>query len=111
MRIYVDNDGFIQTDLFTKPNMKCQYLLPSSNHPTHVSKNIPYSLAYRLRRICSNEENFHLRLKELRELLLERGYRDRVIEASFDKVRGLDRRVVLEKVVREVQEDRVKAIF
>ena len=110
MRIYVYNDGFIQTDLFTKPNMKCQYLLPTSNHPDHVSKNIPYSLAYRLRRICSEEENFHLRLKELKQLLLERGYRHQVIEAAFDKVRGLRRRAVLEKVVRGEQ-DRVKAVF
>ena len=111
MRIYVDSDGFIQTDLFTKPNMKCQYLLPSSNHPTHITKNIPYSLAYRLRRICSEEENFNLRLEELKQLLLERGYRRRGIENSFDRVRQLERVSVLEKVERRQQVDRVEAVF
>ena len=111
MRIYVDSDGLIQTDLFTKPNMKCQYLLPSSNHPTHITKNIPYSLAYRLRRICSEEENFNLRLEELKQLLLERGYRRRGIENSFDRVRQLERVSVLEKVERRQQVDRVKAVF
>ena len=111
MKIYVDSDGYIQTDLYTKPNTKCQYLLPSSNHPSHVTKNIPYSLAFRLRRICSTEERFNIRLGELRDLLLERGYRRRVIEAAFEKVKQLERATTLSRVVREKKEDRVKAIF
>ena len=111
MKIYVDSDGYIQTDLYTKPNTKCQYLLPSSNHPSHVTKNIPYSLAFRLRRICSTEERFNIRLGELRNLLLERGYRRRVIEAAFEKVKQLERATTLSRVVREKKEDRVKAIF
>ena len=46
MQVSIDKDGFIQTDLFTKDTTRCQqYLLPSSCHPGHITKNIPFSLA------------------------------------------------------------------
>ena len=44
LRIWVDEAGFVQTDLFRKPNSKNNYLLSSSCHPEHIFKNIPYSL-------------------------------------------------------------------
>ena len=48
----------ICTDLYTKPTDTHQYLLPTSCHPKHCCKNIPYSLALRLRRICSDSNMF-----------------------------------------------------
>ena len=39
--IYLDNDGYIQIDLHCKPNANNPYLLIESNHPAHVSTNIP----------------------------------------------------------------------
>ena len=44
MRIFIDNEGLIRTDLYKKENTKNSYLLPSSSHPSHVTKNIPFSL-------------------------------------------------------------------
>ena len=44
-------DGNFSTDLYRKPSDRCQYLLPSSCQPSHVTKNIPYNLCYRLLRI------------------------------------------------------------
>ena len=60
-------DGFIETDLYTKPtdkHLKHQYLLISSCHPQHTKRSIPYSLALRLRRICSNHDNYLMRTTE-----------------------------------------------
>ena len=51
-------NGKIFTDLYTKPTDKHQYLLHSSCHPTHTKRAIPFSLALRLRRICSTDETF-----------------------------------------------------
>ena len=53
IHIWIDHEGWIQTDLFHKDGKKCQLLLPSSAHPGHCSRSIPYSIAYRLRRLCS----------------------------------------------------------
>ena len=55
------NQGRIHTDLYRKPTDKPRALLPSSAHPTHIPSNIVYSMAFRLIRICSSEENFEKR--------------------------------------------------
>ena len=49
--VWIDADGFIQTTLYSKPSRVVQYLLPSSSHPSHITRNIPYSLGYD--RFCS----------------------------------------------------------
>ena len=51
-------DGKIATDLYRKDTAKPRALLPSSAHPGHITSNIVYSMAFRLIRICSIEENF-----------------------------------------------------
>ena len=59
------HNGKIVTDLYTKPADKPQYLLHSSCHPIHTKRAIPFSLALRLRRICSTNETFTLWTNEL----------------------------------------------
>ena len=67
-------DGFIKTDLYTKPTDKHQYLLITSCHPHHTKRSIPYSFALCLRRICSNHDSYILRTNELIDYLINRGY-------------------------------------
>ena len=110
--IWVDVKGIIQTDMHTKENSKNTYLLPGSNHPSHICTNIPYSLAYRVKRNCSKPELCEQRLEELKEKLLQRGYRPKLIDQAFNKIRGLDREATLAKVVRaDTNEGRVRAVF
>lgn len=90
--------GTITSDLYRKPTHSPQYLLPSSTHPPHCTKNIPYSLAYRLLRICSNPETLKLRLEELREMLQNRGYSKNVITGAFTKLTATNREEALKKV-------------
>ena len=47
--------GELNTDLYRKPTDRVQYLLPNSCHPNHIFKNVPYSLALRILRICSKK--------------------------------------------------------
>ena len=54
-----------ETDLFVKSSDRIPYLKPLSCHPKHFYRNIPYSLGYRLKRICSSLVNFEIRLKEI----------------------------------------------
>ena len=98
--IWIDTNGFIQTDLFVKDCTKVTYLLPSSCHPGRITKNIPYSLAYRLKRIVSVPETFNTRLDQLKDNLLSR---NKVIEDAFDRVKLITREDALKKVVRAKQ--------
>ena len=99
-RITIKN-GKLTTDLYKKETHSAQYLLPSSTHPPHCTKNIPYSLAYRLRRICSEEEDFEERLTELRNMLQVRKYRRKTIDEAFDRARKISRQEALKKVQRQ----------
>ena len=85
----------IFTDLYTKPTDTHQYLLPTSCHPKHCCKNIPYSLALRLRRICSDSNTFELRAQELTNQLHRRGYLKQDIASAIDKARQRSRDALL----------------
>ena len=95
--IYIQN-GKITTDLYRKPTHSPQYLLPSSTHPPHCVKNIPFSLAYRLRRICSEDETFEKRLLELKEMLRERCYKENIIDEAFKRARLIPRQEAIKRV-------------
>ena len=63
------HNNSIATDLHVKSTDTHQYLLSSSRHPNHIKKSIPYSLALRIPRICSADDNFKQRTDELLEFL------------------------------------------
>jgi len=87
--------GKLVTDLYRKPTDRCQYLLPSSCHPSHITKNIPFNLCNRLLRICSSKETLKIRLEELKNLLLTREYRERPINEAIQRVLNMDREEAL----------------
>ena len=84
------HNGIIETDLFTKPTDKHQHLLSSSCHPHHTKKAIPFSLALRLRRICSTENIKH-GINELKTYLLARGYNNSFLEKQFLRAASISR--------------------
>ena len=67
-------DGFIETDLYTKPTDKT----PVSSHfillPHNTKRSIRYSLALRLRRICSGHDSYIQRTNKLINYLNNRGH-------------------------------------
>ena len=85
----------IVTDLYEKPTNTHQYLLPTSNHPPHICKNLPYGLGLRLRVIISEHETLELRLKELSAFLTARGYSEGLVAKQFDRVRQKSREALL----------------
>ena len=50
------------------------YLPPSSAHPKHVLKAIPFGVATRIRRNCLDDNFFANRLVEYKGYLLNQGY-------------------------------------
>ena len=98
-------NGEIVTDLYRKPTHSPQYLLPSSTHPPHCVKNIPFSLAYRIHRICSDNSTFELRLAELKQMLLNRNYQLKIIEDAFTRTRQISRIEAIKKVTYKKSSD------
>ena len=84
-------DNAIATDLYTKPTDKHLYLQPTSCHPSHITKNIPYSLALRLRRICSDDDSLNHRTRELKTQLRNRGYTNQNIMPQITKAKTVNR--------------------
>ena len=78
--VSLDNNNKISKDLFVKWTDIHQYLLHISCHPSHIKKSIPFSLASRIRRICSTTEKFKQRTNELLEFLCKRGHRRQYVQ-------------------------------
>ena len=86
----INNNGVIETDLYTKPTDKHQYLLRTSCHPKGRQKIIPYAQALRLRLICSTSEAFEQRTADLTKFLVYRGYREKFVHDLVNRARVLD---------------------
>jgi predicted GIY-YIG superfamily endonuclease len=75
--LYIELNKFldcIDTTLYTKPTNTFQYLYYTSNHPSHIFKNIPKSLFIRLRRICTRYCDYLYYSRQLIFQLVKRGY-------------------------------------
>ena len=90
-------DGSIETELYTKPTDKHQDLLVSSCHPQHTKRSIPFGLALRLRRICSNPDNYKLRTNELIDYLANRGYDKTFLKTQIQRASDILRTDALTK--------------
>ena len=98
-------------ELYTKPTDTHQLLHHSSCHPNHTKRGIPYGQALRLRRICSEETFFANRLGELETHLLDRGYKRGEIESQVNRVKGLDRRDLLDRSQNEEDDSRIPLVL
>ena len=102
-------DGKIETDLYRKETSKPTALLPSSAHPGHITSNIIYSMAFRILRICSEEENFDKRLLELKNnFLIPRNYHSKVIDSQFKRVKNLPGESYSEKRKNALKKKEIK---
>ena len=99
-------EGKINTDLYKKPTDRNMYLLTSSCHPLSNFSSIPYSLALRIIRICSDPVQRDLRLKELKVMLKEREYDDMTIDAAIARALTIPRSKALQEKKKRKQTSR-----
>lgn len=83
-------DGYLQTDIYTKPTNSHEYLPNTSCHPAHI-KRIPYSQFPRLRLLCSEESQFQTR-DELEKHLLTRGCHTQTSKAGRTRASSIPRK-------------------
>ena len=103
-------DGFIHTDLYTKPTDAHAYLHFSSCHPRHCKENIPYSQMLRIRRICSKDEDFKRHTQAMSEQFKQRGYSARCVSNAIERVSSLPRASTLE-YKEKVESNRVPFVI
>ncbi len=64
------NGNRLVTTVFYKLTDSHSYLLYSSSHPKHTKRLIPFSQFLRLRRLCSEDEDFHTKRLEMRDFFV-----------------------------------------
>ena len=96
VNVSLTNDGDVSAGLCAEPTDGHQHLLYSSCHPLHAKGAIPFSLALRLRRICSTDETFNLRAAQLTTYLLRRGYKRSFVTGQIQRAADVPRAVALQ---------------
>ena len=87
--------GSLIFSLYIKPTNTFSYLLTSSNHPCFIFKNIPKSLFFRIRRICSYYSDYLYYSRILIKQLVKRNYDFETICKVSRMVGSLDREDIL----------------
>ena len=88
--VYMKNN-LLHTRPYSKPCDEHSFLVPSSCHPAHTLRNIPYGTALRLYRIASEHDEFTKAKIEYTEHLKARGYSIGIIGEAFNRVESKER--------------------
>ena len=89
------NNGKITTTLYRKETDSLSYLDYSTCHHKSCKNAIPYIQFLRLRRICSDDDDFVVQSKILSLSLHKANYPDHIIQAAFDRAFEHDRNALL----------------
>ena len=95
--IIKQTDGRIGTNLYCKPTDSHNYLLYSSEHPRHLLNGIPYSQFVRIKRLCTNPEDYRLNALMLITHFIRQGYPKHLVEKALNKADNLNRETLLNK--------------
>ena len=67
----------------------------NSEHPKSLKTSTPYSQVLRIKRICSKTTDFEYHVQELKERLVNQGYKKVSIDQQPSKVKTIDRNELL----------------
>ena len=89
VKVYLRN-GYLTPEISSEETDSHEYLHPTSAHPPTVSRNYPYSVAFRVRRNCLEKEPggslFVKNLIKYKDYLLHSGYDEETIAKHFFRV-------------------------
>lgn len=94
------SNGFLNYSLYIKKTNTFSYLLNTSNHPSFIFKNIPKSLFFRLKRICSFSHDYFYYSRILIKQLIDRGYDSETLSKICRMVYNLDKKSILEYKIK-----------
>ena len=85
----------LTTDIYAKETDTFNYLPFSSSHPRHCTRNIPFSLARRIKGIVSEESRLEIRMTEMKDRLIRKGYPKGLINGAIKKAMSINRHDIL----------------
>ncbi|KAK2556809.1 hypothetical protein P5673_021016 [Acropora cervicornis] len=94
VNLHISEDR-IHTSIFYKVTDTHNYLHFSSFHPDHCKRAIPYSQFLRLRLLCSDDDDFLVKSREMMTFFSQRGYPLTSLEHGLRRVRTIGRPDVL----------------
>ena len=94
LKVTIKGTG-ITTSVHYKPTDSHAYLNYGSSHPPACKNSIPFSQLSRIRRLCSEEDDFIHRADEMRGFFRQRGYPDEVLAKATQRVMSATRTDVL----------------
>ena len=95
--VRLDNDNhLITTSLYTKPTDAHNYLSFKSCHPRNCKSAIPYSQFLRIRRICSDTDDFVFHARQMTKHFLKTQYPSKILQEAFSRAYHLDRNTLLQ---------------
>ena len=83
------------TSMHYKETDTHSYLNYTSSHPERCKNSIPYSQFLRLRRICSEENDFENKSKEMASFFRSRGYPSNVVQRTQTRVSAILRDAII----------------
>jgi hypothetical protein len=85
----------LKTKVFTKPTDRKAYLHGRSYHPRSTIDSIAYSQATRLKRICSEDQDFWELAEKLKKDLVNRGHNESKVSEEINRAANVNREALL----------------
>ena len=85
----------LETSIYHKPTDSFNYLHFASNHPSHIKRNIPYSLARRIKGIVSTKKERIAAYIDLKRRLQKKSYPSKLINDAVIKAEQTPRSTII----------------
>ena len=89
--VYLNKEGSLDVDLYSKPTDSHNYLLYTSAHTSNCKSSLPHSQFLRVHQICSSLNNFDKHSKILAQHFLRRGFPQDLIDEAYILARRRER--------------------
>ena len=97
----------IKSSVFYKVTDSHSYLKYGSSHPRSCKDAIPFSQFLRLKRLCSDNQDYRLKEKEMESFFLARDYPMRIISKAKERVASVTRAQAMKPKNQNQAKDRV----
>jgi hypothetical protein len=110
IKITLDRNNIIQTDLYIKPTDNTNYLHRKSDHPEHVKNGIAKGQLRRMKRICASTESYERNVKRMKDKLIQKGYKENDITKEINNMAVMERSEALRKTEKKEAKNKLRLI-